>query len=329
MKNDLYTKAVLRLIAANLQSVFLSAAMAMCQLCLLLLSFTVSGLAQEQMDLGRYCQQHFGSGLFTNGMQTADGWVCGNPFLPGGAHPISIDAVCKEQLGSTKEAVRTTPPPGGPYDWVCQQAGRPPGGPPLAGSTQRAIADWQKHSDWCRNDGGTSGRAYASTCQVSDQYSSVVACQIDAAINNQDGGAALRAVRAAGPGNINAFMENRRGGVCISSFSPRPAINNGGAVGGGAASGGAAVGAISQVRIDVFSMPGDGCDSTWGRYRLINSSSQTIIATVHLTIDHGTGPQGNTEADQQVSVGPGVAQILGCAGNIGAQAIWRLVSAHY
>jgi hypothetical protein len=81
--------------------------------------------------------------------------------------------------------------------------------------------DWQIHSNWCANvDNGSSHRVYLGTCHNSDQYDSVLACQRDAAQNNGDGGAAVRAVEAAGRDNINAYMEQNKPKECVSSYSP-------------------------------------------------------------------------------------------------------------
>jgi hypothetical protein len=74
---------------------------------------------------------------------------------------------------------------------------------------------WQAHANWCANvDNGSSHNVYMATCRNSDQYDSVLACQRDAGRNNGDGGAAVRAVEAAGRQQINAFMQNNKPAQC-------------------------------------------------------------------------------------------------------------------
>jgi hypothetical protein len=79
--------------------------------------------------------------------------------------------------------------------------------------------DWQIHSNWCANvDNGSSHRVYMNTCQSADQYDSVLACQRDAANNNGDGGAAVKAVEQAGRQQVNQYMENNKPKQCVSSY---------------------------------------------------------------------------------------------------------------
>jgi hypothetical protein len=75
----------------------------------------------------------------------------------------------------------------------------------------QSAPDWQIHANWCANiDNGSSHSVYLATCRNSDQYDSVLACQRDAAKNNSDGGAAIRAIEAAGRQQVNIFMQNNK-----------------------------------------------------------------------------------------------------------------------
>jgi len=72
--------------------------------------------------------------------------------------------------------------------------------------------DWQIHSNWCANvDDGSSHKVYLATCDNGshDQYDSVLACLHDAAKNNGDGGAAVRAIQGAGRPAVNAYMADK------------------------------------------------------------------------------------------------------------------------
>ncbi len=180
--------------------------------------------------------------------------------------------------------------------------------------------DWQIHSNWCANlDRGSSHQVYLDTCKRADQYDSVLACQNDALRGNGDGGRAVRQVSDAGRAAVNAFMENRKPSQCRSSDPPLPSTAP------------PPASASDYVSILNDSGAGNACsnrvDNAFGAWWLRNTGSRNIVATVHLTILHGSGAA--TESDQQVRVPPRTSQMLGCGGNIGSQAVWRIVGAHF
>jgi hypothetical protein len=72
--------------------------------------------------------------------------------------------------------------------------------------------DWQIHANWCANvDHGSSHGVYLRACHHGehDQYYSVLECQKDAAKNNDDGGAAVKAITDAGPAKVNDYMKDK------------------------------------------------------------------------------------------------------------------------
>lgn len=70
-----------------------------------------------------------------------------------------------------------------------------------------AAPDWQIHADWCASqDHGSSHHAWHRTCQVADQFNSVLACQRDAGKQGP-----VDQVLAAGAAAVNAYMKNRPG----------------------------------------------------------------------------------------------------------------------
>jgi hypothetical protein len=87
----------------------------------------------------------------------------------------------------------------------------------LAGATAAQQPDWQIHSIWCTNDGGSSGIQYRRSCTQKDQFNSILDCQ-------KHNPGAQAAIRAAGPAAVNSFMESRKPGTCKSA-PPAPAAD--------------------------------------------------------------------------------------------------------
>ena len=87
--------------------------------------------------------------------------------------------------------------------------------------------------------------------------------------------------------------------------------------------------AVDEVRILVTGNPDNGCFGQFGEWLVISSSSKTIVVTVTSTINWSDGTKPPTETNQEVRVESKASLRLGCGGNIGAKASWRIVSAHY
>ena len=79
-----------------------------------------------------------------------------------------------------------------------------------------ALADWQKHANWCIHDPKNSGADYFNSCvQGLDQFDSVLNCQ-------RHSSGAQAAIRAAGRDAVNQWMASRQPAQCKTKAAPPP-----------------------------------------------------------------------------------------------------------